>query len=112
MTPNLADAKLSALQSLLDKALRKADELLDDSDMMDPASRAKAIATAKDIHDYYSRELVRAHARQAAIEAARLLSGFYEGLDEVELGSWAVGHETDLYEHAQTVLASTKSVYL
>ena len=112
MKLHATEVKLSALQNLLDKALRRADELLDDCDSLDANARSKAIATAREIHDYYSRELVRAHARQAALEAARLLSGAYEGMEEVHLGSWAEGHEKDLYEHAQTVLATTKSVYL
>lgn len=112
MEPLLGDAKKVSLQNLLDKALLKADELLDDADEMSASDRAKAIATAQSIHDYAVREQVRAHARQACLEAARVLSGAYEGMDNVQLGSWAEGSEDDVFTRAQEVLSSSKHVYL
>ena len=101
------------LNNLLAKALRKADELLEDSGEMGPSDRAKAILTARDIHDYAKKDEVREHVRRACLEASRYLSGGYEGQEEVNLGSWAEGcsDEEALREKAEAVLYANRSVF-
>ena len=72
----------------------------------------KALETTLKVSDYAGRELVRSRLRRNLLEAANVLAGTYDGLDDVELGDWATGAtEQTLHKHAAEFLTLHKSVF-
>ncbi len=72
----------------------------------------KAIETSIRVNDYAGKELVRSRLRRHLLEAANVLAGNYDGLEEVELGEWAAGAtEATLSVKAQELLTLHRSLF-
>ena len=71
-----------------------------------------AIDQALKTHEYVGKEMVRRRVRPHVIEASNVLGGVYEGQEDVELGSWAVGcTEETINQRAEQVLVMNKGLY-
>ena len=72
----------------------------------------KAIDASIKVQDYAGKEMVRCQLRRHLLEAANVLAGTYDGLEEVELGEWANGAtESTLNQRAQELLTLHRSLF-
>lgn len=99
-------------QQLVDTVASTRRALAEAEERGDLSNWLKALETSLKVSDYAGRELVRSRLRRHLLEAAEVLSGTYDDLDEVELGDWANGAtEQNLHQHAAEFLTLHKSVF-
>lgn len=71
----------------------------------------EAIKTSLSVQDVAGRELIRSRLRLYLMEAANILSGAYDGQDDVVLGAWADGAtEETLHERAHAYFELHKNM--
>ena len=72
----------------------------------------QAVDVSAKIQDFAGRELVRYRVRKTLCEAAGVLSGEFDGQENVQLGSWADGvSPDDIAERAQEMLDANAGLY-
>ena len=72
----------------------------------------QAVDTSAKIQDFAGRELVRYRVRKTLCEAAGVLSGEFDGQENVTLGSWADGiSPDDIAERAQEILDANEGLF-
>lgn len=72
----------------------------------------QAVDVSAKIQDFAGRELVRYRVRKTLCEAAGVLSGEFDGQENVKLASWADGVSSeDIAARAQEVLDANAGLY-
>ena len=72
----------------------------------------QAIDVAAKVQDFAGRELVRYRVRKTIVEAAGVLSGEFDGQEDVQLGAWSDGCSPDeIADRAQEVLEANQGLY-
>ena len=72
----------------------------------------RALETCIRVQDFAGRELLRYRVRKQLLECCSVVNGEFDGMEEVELGSWADNHEdSEIPNRAQELIELHRNLY-